>query len=165
MEIDVPKHLATRSKAKRLAIGTVIIAVIFRVQLVGYFMFWGIFIYPAVCLLHIVIHFHVGGRTDFLSKTAILSHILLVLGFLLQADSTDASGGIILEYMLRGFIGSGLSKGIDRMITESVDPLVWNFGVFLPVAATWGLLLWSVRHLGPPDTPEGRAGWRMSRYQ
>jgi len=110
-----------------------------------WFMFFYIFLWPVVGLIHFMVHSKVASRVTSVSGSTMAlvfaSHLFLIAGFLLQIDEDDGAKGIWL--MVTDLLFQ-LSIIPDRHI-PSWWPYSWGLfvsvGVFVPAILTWPLLL------------------------
>lgn len=113
----------------------------------------GIFVYPAILIVHTIVHVRVLGRSlEIAPKLILISHLLLLLAFLLQMDSGDSSQFVAWSNVVWWLFGLAVHP------PDSMSELGWYIGwaSFVIVAISWWLLLWgrSITELSPPDRPE-----------
>jgi hypothetical protein len=91
-------------------------------------LFSGFLVYPALCVLHVFVHWRLGKNAAWRALTLmVISHVLFVAAFLLQYDFGDVRGWLTITALLRGV-------GSDNTPRWWPASLGFNYVLFLPWA-------------------------------
>jgi hypothetical protein len=105
----------------------------------GWFTILGIFLWPVAGLIHLVAHSirlpRSGGVQGSRLALVMVSHLLFIAAFLLQYDQGDGLGWLTITELL------GQRGVAEWWPPGELNPGSMNVVLFLPVLATWVLLI------------------------
>ena len=124
-----------------LLLGVLGLVTVIKLETGGWFLLIpGIILYPAVIGLHFVTHGLTLYRPElFLAglKVIVISHFLLLIGFLLQYDVGDGAGWIAIAQLFDWKWGISIRE--SQWWTK--EPLLINSLAFIPVAISWAYMI------------------------
>jgi hypothetical protein len=122
-------------------IATICFSLCVKLLAAGWFFFFGIFIYPFICLLHINCHYRFLHSpepiTDNLLRQISISHLLMIAAFLLQYDAGDNSVWLTITLLITGEHSGALSEG-GGVIVSALVLYTRNYLVGIPYEARGG---------------------------
>ena len=124
-----------------LLLGVLGLVVVIKLETGGWFLLIpGIILYPAVIGFHFVTHCLTLYRPElFLAgfKVIVISHFLLLIGFLLQYEVGDGAGWFAIAQLFDWKWG----LSIRESLWWTKEPLLINSLAFVPVAISWAYMI------------------------